>query len=375
MPRRFTGAGAARGAVIADPAGRRKPSRSARLALAAFGLLLALLAGEAAVRFFSPEIDLYDRSDPILGFRFRPGLRATVPSIDGTPTPLAFNSLGFRDAEPSRIGRPIVLLGDSFLAGVDVPFAKTFAGLLKARFARASPPFEVLSMGVPGYDTGQELLTLEHVALPLSPSAVVVCFYVENDVWDNSPELSRLPHPQFTLDGGAPRPLPFRPMGDRIGYALLNRSQLYRWQKRRINALLERARGGLDPLYGIYRASPGPKFERAWTLTAALLARAAGVTRGAGGRFFVAVIPGPAQVDDGLWAQLIALAGSPAGLDREAPQERLAAIAREQGLTLIDLLAPLRAAAARGERVYHGHLTAAGHAVAAAAIGAALAAR
>ncbi len=150
MPSRFTGAGAAGGAVIADPAGRRKPPLAARLALAAAGVLLALLAGEAAVRLLSPEIDLYDRSDPVLGFRFRPGLRAAVASIDGTPVPLAFNSLGFRDAEPSRTGRPIVLLGDSFLAGVDVPFAQTFAGLLKARFAKAAPPLDVLSMGVPG---------------------------------------------------------------------------------------------------------------------------------------------------------------------------------------------------------------------------------
>lgn len=100
----------------------------------------------------------------------------------------ATNSAGFRgpefsDGKPPRTIR-LAFLGDSFTFGEGVHFEDTFpevtARLLQQRFADRSIGFESRNFGVGGYNTGQSLWLLKHIAMASDPD-VVVLTYVVND--------------------------------------------------------------------------------------------------------------------------------------------------------------------------------------------------
>lgn len=93
--------------------------------------------------------------------------------------PVAFNSLGLRDAERSPAPEPgtvrILALGDSVTFGMGVPEADTSPRRLESLLnAAPGPRVEVRNMGTPGYNTLQELAQLREVGLGLRPDLVVV---------------------------------------------------------------------------------------------------------------------------------------------------------------------------------------------------------
>jgi hypothetical protein len=83
-------------------------------------------------------------------------------------------------------------------------------------------------------------------------------------------------------------------------------------------------------------------------------------------------VPAASQVHEDAWAETLARAGEARGsLDREAPERKLRAIAREAGIPFLSLVGPLRQAAGAGASIFHGrrgHLDDGGHEVAARAI-------
>jgi lysophospholipase L1-like esterase len=64
-----------------------------------------------------------------------------------------------------------------------------------------TPRYEVLNLGVMGYDTVNEVSLLEHVGLGLAPDLVIICFFL-NDA-DVATET-----PGFLAPAGRPGPLP-----------------------------------------------------------------------------------------------------------------------------------------------------------------------
>jgi lysophospholipase L1-like esterase len=97
-----------------------------------------------------------------------------------------------RDRERSlaRTGAPrIVVLGDSITFGSGVGPRERFTDQLETLLAaHRGSPVEVLNLGVGGYDTLQEVATLEDVGLRFTPDLVLVGYCV-NDLGDNSPNL------------------------------------------------------------------------------------------------------------------------------------------------------------------------------------------
>jgi len=91
-----------------------------------------------------------------------------------------------------------------------------------------------------------------------------------------------------------------------------------------------------------------------------------------GGRLVVAVAPSPAQVYPAVWAENIGRRNPKGeGLDPSYPDRRLGEYCRRRGVGFIDLLTPLRERGRTDPYLYFPinlHWTAAGHAVAAAAI-------
>ena len=96
--------------------------------------------------------------DPIIGYRYIPGLRARIPH-EGGGYLFQVNSSGFRcrhDFTPRKKEgkRRILLFGDSFTAGDGVSDGKRFGDILEELI----PDLEVYNFGLPGSGTDQQYL-------------------------------------------------------------------------------------------------------------------------------------------------------------------------------------------------------------------------
>jgi len=171
-----------------------------KLALTLACALLLLVAFEAAlrVRGYAPLSELQGNEvwrflrasdDPRLAYELIPSARGHAFGTD-----VSVNALGFRGPEvavPKPEGaRRIVVLGDSITFGNDLDLEATYPRRLEALLAQAGRPAEVCNLGVTGYDTLQETLTLERIGLRLEPDLVVIGFCL-NDVGTVSLELTQ----------------------------------------------------------------------------------------------------------------------------------------------------------------------------------------
>jgi hypothetical protein len=93
------------------------------------------------------------------------------------------NSIGLRDDEFSLDDRPtIMVVGDSFVWGLDAEADERFTELLKASIPNA----KILAAGVSGYGTDQEFLLMQRLWPRVRPAVVVLIFCTQNDRLDNS---------------------------------------------------------------------------------------------------------------------------------------------------------------------------------------------
>jgi lysophospholipase L1-like esterase len=180
------------------------------IALVAAGLTFSfgvLEVGLRAIGFNPMEAIAEGRSlilrpsdDPLRRFELTPNSSGFAWRTD-----VRINSHGMRDRERSeeRTGAPRVLvIGDSVTFGSGVALGDRFTDRLELLLGeRLGGEVEVLNFGVGGYDTLQEVATLEDVGLRFDPDLVVVGYCV-NDLGDNSPNLEyirRLRHADSRL--------------------------------------------------------------------------------------------------------------------------------------------------------------------------------
>ncbi len=147
--------------------------------------------------------------DPQLGWSYRPSAEGWWHKENKVYVRL--NREGFRDREhdktkPSDTVR-IAVLGDSFVAALEVPLEEAFWAVAE-RDLQQCPRFagkrvEVLGFGVRGYGTAQQLLMLRTRVWEYSPDIVILSFFAGNDITDNSPALNTRDHgtPFFVLQG------------------------------------------------------------------------------------------------------------------------------------------------------------------------------
>ncbi len=157
-----------------------------------FGILVALIIGEIGLRMAGlakPAFYTYDR---YRGWGLRPG--ATGWNTREGDAFVSINGEGFRGPETSVAKPPdtirIAVLGDSFTEAQQVAEDKTFSAVI-GRDLAACPALhgrkvEVLNLGVNGYGTAQELMTLRHQAWQFAPDVVVLAVFTGNDILNNS---------------------------------------------------------------------------------------------------------------------------------------------------------------------------------------------
>jgi lysophospholipase L1-like esterase len=162
------------------------------LALVAVQILIVLVLLEIGARIFDPLgisyypetarfFDTMIREEPI-SYRLKPGLDANFHHAR-----YQVNSIGLRGPEiasPKPAGESRILwLGDSIVFGIGVNYENTLPALVErtANESTSTRNYRVVNMGVPSYNTEQELIQLETVGLKLQPDAVMLLFAV-NDI-------------------------------------------------------------------------------------------------------------------------------------------------------------------------------------------------
>jgi hypothetical protein len=381
------------------------------LGVAALSVALVLLSLETALRLGrgrrgagkeEATLDLYSQHDPVLGWKKRPGARATYNRREYR-VELAINSLGLRDRERAYQASPgtarILALGDSFLEGYSVPLEATVTQVLEKSLQRPGCPVEVLNGGTSAYSTDQEYLFYREEGHRYGPQVVVLFFYY-NDVYFNTrgsyfgnpkPRLGfRGPRPEPRREVSEPEPAEERavdpeppPSGSAL-YAWV-RDRLLRGAPKAYNAL---ARLGVwEPIrvvpprieMKVYKRKPTPEIEIAWTVTRRILEALRDEVGSHGARLVVVYVPSRMEVNDRDWELTRIRYGLDEKWERGLVGERLRGIAAAADIPLLDLTPALR----REERGflggpyyrYDGHWNALGHRVAAGELGAFLSAQ
>jgi len=121
-------------------------------------------------------------SDPVRGQRL-------AANYDGwfAGVPARTNALGFRDTREYSLAKTpgtfrIIVLGDSVTFGHGALFETAYPYLLEQRLREWRPDvkWEVWNLGIPGYNTAQELAYLNEVGQRYAPDLVVVGFFTND---------------------------------------------------------------------------------------------------------------------------------------------------------------------------------------------------
>ena len=123
-----------------------------------------------------------------IGYRLEPGLEGRFNGVE-----VEINEWGMRD-RPVELPKPagerrILLLGDSVMFSVGVEIEDSIPRRLEAIANENAPPgvrYRTLNMGVPSYNTEQELVQLDEVGLRLQPDVATLVFVIndlERKMW------------------------------------------------------------------------------------------------------------------------------------------------------------------------------------------------
>jgi hypothetical protein len=272
------------------------------------------------------------------------------------------NELGMRDLDRSGPRVPhqkrILVLGDSFMEAVQVPFEDTFPRQLRRVLAGAcSGNVDVLNGSVSGWGTDEELTFLRKHGRDLAPDLVLVAVTLHNDVSDNL-------RMEFNeLRDGRVVEKRVEPLTDRqlfilrLKAFLAGHSHLYQFAYRRWIA--SRVRQGATELdhHVAEILADDPALASGWVLTLGLFDEVRATAANLGARLALVLIPIRMQLSS----------ESPAAGD--APQRRILEWGRSRDIPVIDLLPEFRDWTRQGKAPLYlerdGHWTPEGHVLAA----------
>ena len=138
---------------------------------------------------------MYRIPHPILGWVLEPNRSKSLRMPEAT-VHVSYNSKGWRDSEhttenPQQLFR-ILVLGDSFMEAYNVNLSDAFHRQIKGLALNWGIAIEVINLGVGGYGTLQEYLAFKEVGRFYRPDLVLLGFFVQNDVRNNSFELESI---------------------------------------------------------------------------------------------------------------------------------------------------------------------------------------
>ena len=348
--------------------------------MAVFVLIMAVQFGvfEAALRTWgsseaAPAFQGLFSNDPVIGYRLKPGAHVRFATVE-FDTQIAINAAGVRDDE--EIGpkagneRRILILGDSLVLSVQVPFAQTFGELLEQRLNASSHGirYRVINGGVQGYGPVQELLFFRSILPVVEPDIVVETLFVGNDAEDAASS-------EALFDGRAPPVLAtaHEAASTRLR-RLVRRSMVLQVLRLRVvaaTARFTRTAGLPEPPLQSYAAHPAPRIARGLAVVRRVVEAMAADAAARGARTAVVLMPARFQVDDADYGRLRETVAQSGGeLVRDAATERFAAALDGVPVPRFDALPALRSALPGPDVFFQQtvHLTPRGHEIVAGAL-------
>ena len=366
----------------ASPPRRRWP-RIVRetLAVVAITLMFTLALLEIGLRLFASQIQVpVSRAlfvnDPAARFRNLPGARIEhdTPEFQVLYT---INNQGLRAGADTGALSPgrlrLLCVGDSFTFGWGVQEQQAFPLLLNNNKGADSRPVESLNAGVAGYGTNDEVAWLHKFGWSLQPKIVLLGFFAGNDVVDVMRRMNKAPvetpADQAVIDA-VDKAKEREHTRSGMETWLLGNSHAYVFLNKFFGRFLAsrdaRKPDVFDTAYNYLRSKP-PELSTGWKKTTELLSEIEWKAREHNARLVVVVIPAAEQVEERFWSDIERPLGlTDADLNRDLPQQEMAAWGARAGIPIIDLLPDFRAA--HGQRLYYNgdpHWTPAGHALAA----------
>jgi hypothetical protein len=358
---------------------------AARAALLCFGIVAALVLGEIALRVAGLAQPAFYTYDGYRGWALRPGA-AGWNTREGEAY-VRINHEGFRGPEIPLAKPPgtirIVVLGDSFTEAQQVPEDQTFSAVIQRALAGCPAlggrKVEVLNLGVNGYGTTQELMTLRHQAWQFSPDIVVLAIFTGNDIMNNSVELeTERCRPFYVYRDGE-----MTPAGPLFDSAVSrarcmmrfegrlrfdpHRSAVFRMIDAGSRAIRDRLHGahrhhthqrdalgselGISDI--IYKPPANPAWRNAWHVTEGLIAEMNREVKAHGAAFLTVTVTNGIQVwpDQAARDQYVRRLGVD---NLSYPDDRIAALGKREGFPVLALSKPMGAYALEHHVFLHG---------------------
>jgi lysophospholipase L1-like esterase len=312
-------------------------------------------------------------NDPAIGYRLKPEARVRFATTE-FDTDIAVNSSGVRDTEeigPKAVNeRRILLLGDSLVLAVQVPFSETFGERLERRLNAEGSPYRyrVINAGVQGYGPVEELLLFRSIAPSIQPDLVIQTLFVGNDAEEAVTSEARL-EAGTLRESGAVR--------DRVATRLrrmVRRSMVLQVLRLRVVAATGRLTstiGPPEPPLQSYAAKPAPRIARGLAIARRTVEQLTRESASMGARSAIVLMPARFQVDDADYGRLREAVSQAGGeLVRDGATRRFEEALAGLDAPLFDALPALRGADPGADLFFQQtvHLTPRGHEVVADAL-------
>ena len=351
------------------------------LSLLSGSLVVGLIILEVVLRTLTPFTighprELY-RNSKTLGYEYRPRFEGVYKTYHNFNTKIKINSKGLRDYEypydkPEGVVR-ILVLGDSFTAGLEVgmedTYPKVLERLLNDSEKNKNRRYEVINAGVPGYSTVQELQYLKEHGIKYEPDLVIVGFCMTNDYKDNYFRLKRyVEGNQFkdvlrTAENGSgffPRVKVYLRKHTLLYPLLVGRLKQSVW----LNRLLVKFNISGPSTFEEFQINVPGHLKKVWGYTEEILREMNSFSREHSARLTVVMIPFQYQMSISRWQR----DKNKHGLDDkdfyiDNPQRVLSDICRKENIPVFDLTNSLREQSEK-TKVYienDGHWTKHGH--------------
>lgn len=348
--------------MSSDANNPRKTGWLASVLLLLLSVGFVLLLSEGAVRLLAPQQPMILRGDiwqPVdsLGWSHRPNVATTINTGEGT-VQVFTDHRGYRvsSSGPVEAARSVLLLGDSFMAALQVEYENSLAGLMERGLREAfGEPVAIRNTGVGAWDPPHYRLKIRR-ALDREPAdLVVVAVYLGNDVVvepvDSFNPRHPTPRPQFAIPSSLSPADWIIGVAAPIDFQLRQVSHLYLLARSQLVEL--RMRLGLSSIHFPEEFLASEADSPRWDVTANILED---VAREAEAReipvlFFL--IPAHFQViQEDLDRHVRAFRLDTLNISIDQPNELLATRMRERDLSVLDVTPALRRAAAEGHRPY-----------------------
>ena len=306
-----------------------------RCTLLFFGFIIAIFALELGLNKLAPNsrasFRKFHKLDKKVGYK---GIaNAEGERKEGEiESYVKMNSHGFRDRERSyEKGKDvfrIVVLGDSIIEALQVPLEQAFTDVLERMLnSESDKRFEVINLGVSGFGTGQEYLTLKYYGLNYQPDLIILAFFLFNDIRNNSLTLDSKYSgrsindrsiPYFVLNNGEIEELSFRIGKRKIIKTFLARlfPNIYYligdsvrapwlvnllWEMGLTDSVNSFKKKDISKSYYLYAEKYTPDWENAWAVTKALILKMAKELEMNKIRLLVVVISSEVEFRPDMW--------------------------------------------------------------------------